>query len=283
MNEKRIGLGLLGILGIWCTAGFALPYVKVLNGQSAEQLLAIRGYFTAFLACVFLGGKVFKADRYTYLIALVVPFASLGLYKGIRAWGVGPTMIVLTATPVVNFFFAQYTGKKIAKESIFGLLLMFAGVTVACWSRVFSLSGFLWSVFATLTSGLTYELFARAKSPSLVRCFWGSLGIGTIGLIGSLIVGTSWKPIVQNTNLLVPLVAFAFIGGFLYWYANLLSFDNLPTVPASILAQGETPAVMMAASLLVGESHTYVQWSGVFLAWIGAAYVVWWLQQDQKT
>jgi len=276
MKNKTL-LGLLGVLGIWLTAGLALPFVNVLNMFTPPQLMVFRGFLTATMAFIGLRGVIGRVDKYTCLIALTLPFATLGLFEGIRHWGAGPTIIIITATPIVNLIIGAFLGRRISLASIFGLALVFVGVSIARWGGHFQWAGFAWTLFGTIMNGILYEFFARAKSAPLQICFWGSIGMGSLGLI--LSVNTSWAPI-ANLNIALLVLGFAFIGGLLYWVANLTAFNNLPTTEASVLAQGETPAVILGASIFLGESLTIWQWFGVAIALYGAWYLSRWLTKQ---
>lgn len=277
MHKKTLR-GLLGVLGIWLTAGLALPFVNVLDNFTPTQLMVFRGFFTAFIAIVLLKGVIGKVDRYTYLIALVLPLATLGLFEGIRAWGAGATIIILTATPIVNIIIGLFIGRKITRASLLGLVLLLFGVGLARWGGNFQWEGMLWSLFATIMNGILYELFARARATSLQKCFYACTGMGLLGLILSF--QTSWAALADDPQSLLLLISFGFVGGFLYWLANLMAFENLPTTEASILAQGETPAVILGASILLGEHLTLIQWIGVAVALFGAWHVSRWLAKQ---
>jgi len=277
MRGSKTFLGLAGVLGIWITAGLALPFINVLNMFTPTQLMAFRGFLTATMALIGLRGIVGKADKHTYLIALTMPLATLGLFQGIREWGAGPTIIIISATPLVNVFIGTFLGRKISSASITGLVLVLGGVIMARWGGHFNVVGFAWTAFATVMNGILYEWFSRAKSGLLQKCFWGSIGMGTLGLIMSL--GASWAPIAEPKAIAL-ILGFAFVGGFLYWISNLIAFKNLPTTEASILAQGETPAVILGAGLLLGEHLTSIQWIGVGIALYGAWYLSRWLSKQ---
>ena len=279
MRRKTL-LGLFGVVGIWLTAGLALPFVNVLKMFTPEQLMVFRGFLTALMAFIGLRGAIGRVDKYTYLIAITLPFATLGLFVGIRHWGAGPTIIIITATPLVNFAVAAFLGRRISQASVIGLVLMLGGVVMARWSGHFEWAGFAWTAFATVMNGILYEWFARAKASHLQKCFWACVGMGTLGLILSAHV--SWSPIVQP-KLIVLIIGFAFVGGFLYWLSNLVAFENLPKAEASVLAQGETPAVIIGASVMLGEHLTLFQWIGVVIALYGACYLVVWLKQSSTT
>lgn len=76
--KSKTFIGLLGVLGIWLTAGLALPFVNVLKAFTPEQLMVFRGFMTAAMAFIGLRGIVGKVDKFTWLIALTLPFATLG-------------------------------------------------------------------------------------------------------------------------------------------------------------------------------------------------------------
>lgn len=276
MHRKTL-LGLFGVLGIWLTAGLALPFVNVLNMFTPPQLMVFRGFLTAAMALIGLRGVIGRADKYTCLIALTLPFATLGLFQGIRHWGAGPTIIIITATPLVNLVIGVFLGRRVSSASIIGLVLVLTGVVMARWGGHFQWAGFAWTLFGTIMNGILYEFFARAKTTSLQKCFWGCIGMGVLGLI--LSANASWMPIAEPKFALLVL-GFAFVGGFLYWIANLLAFENLPTTEASVLAQGETPAVILGASVLLDEHLTSVQWVGVLVALYGAWYLSRWLSKQ---
>lgn len=276
MHRKTL-LGLFGAMGIWLTAGLALPFVNVLNMFTPPQLMVFRGFLTAAMAFIGLRGVIGRADKYTYLIALTLPLATLGLFQGIRHWGAGPTIIIITATPLVNIVIGAFLGRRISSVSIIGLSLILGGVMMARWGGKFQWSGFAWTLFSTIMNGILYEFFARAKATSLQKCFWACLGMGVLGL--ALSANASWTPITEPRVALLVL-GFAFVGGFLYWIANLLAFQNLPTTEASVLAQGETPAVILGATILLGEQLTLIQWVGVAIALYGAWYLSRWLSKQ---
>src|SRR3989338_7782515 len=144
--DRRISLGLFGVLGIWITAGLALPFVNVLTMFTPPQLMVFRGFLTAAMAFIGLRGVIGRVDKYTYLIALTLPFATLGLFEGIRNWGAGPTIIIITATPLVNLVIGAFLGRRISPASIVGLVLVLGGVVMARWGGHFQWVGFAWTL-----------------------------------------------------------------------------------------------------------------------------------------
>ncbi len=277
--ERKTVVGLVAILGIWLTAGIGLPWTTVLkeqNGFTAEQLLLVRGYVTAILVLVMIRRDVLKADKWTLGIGVLTPFASLGLFKGAIEGGVAPTIIVVTATPLLNFAISLLLGKKVHKATVFGLALLLGGIIAARWGAHFNPVGFAWAAFGTVCNALIYECFPRRAHPELLPvCFWGSLGMGTIGLV----LGTQhpWTMVTQSPSLVGWLVLFGFWYGFLYWVSNVVAFDNLNKDDASVLAQGETLTTVVVAGLWLGERLTVGQWCGVVVACFGPALLSRWL------
>ncbi|HYC34456.1 MAG TPA: DMT family transporter, partial [Candidatus Paceibacterota bacterium] len=254
---KNTKLGLLAVLGIWLTAGLALPFVNVLSMFTPAQLMVLRGGVAALIVLLAVRYRPARPDKYAWAIMLVLPFATLGLYQGIRYWGAGPTLIILTTSPVINLLVSVFLGNKISRAAITGLVLMFGGVVLARWGGHFNWTGFAWSVLASVMSGVLYEFLARSKTGSMQKCILAYIGMAMLGFI----VGfkDSWGALADGRLVLV-VVAFAFIGGFLYWIANVVAFKNLRTLEASVLAQGETPAVILGAWLFLGEHLTLFQW-----------------------
>lgn len=268
--NKNHSVGLVAIAGIWLTAGSALPFVNILDMFSPEQLMVVRGFSTALIAFIGLRGAVKRVDNYTYLIALTLPLATLGLFQGIRHLGAGPTIIIVTATPVVQFILSIFLKRHISTAAIIGLILMLSGVTIARWGEILHWQGLAWAVFGTIMNGILYEWFARAKASTLQKCLYSSCGMGVLGLILSF--NDSWAA-VTDPKITTLLIGFALVGGILYWISNLIAFEKLPTNEASILAQGETPAVIIGAWLILGEKTSPIQWIGVFISLYGAWYL----------
>lgn len=284
MHRKSIARGLLGVVGIWITAGLALPFVNVLRSFTPEQLMFIRGLMTAMFAILIVKGRVFPTNRYTILSGLGFAFGCLGLYHGIRELGPSMAIIIITTAPVVNFLIAWIRGRHVSLAAIASLTLMIGGVMFALhpWSSNTTLTvrGVAWSIFGTISGALYYEALSKAKGDRLVRCFWQATIVSLVALFGTLISKPEIIVPDFKTNLL--LLAFALMGGFLYFLANIEAFDNLPTEIASVLAQGETPAVIIMAGVLIGEKLNLSQWLGVGVALFGAGYLSHWISKQQR-
>lgn len=274
MHRNSLVKGLLGIFGVWITSG-ALPMINsgVLKQFSPEQLLAARGVLSAVVVFAVLRGRVFGVGIYTYIMAVLVSGAALGLYKGIRIWGGAPTIMIITATPILNHLIGMFIGRKTRPHEMIGMIMVISGVVVSLFQPglTFNWLGFGWSVFGALMNAVFYEFISLSKAEPFQKTFWGCLAMGTLGLSSSEPANLPSDPAVVGA-----LVAFALVGGFLYWWSNMIAFDkkNLPLQAASILAQGETITVILVSSFVIGEKHlSVIQWAGVAVALLGAVYL----------
>lgn len=268
--QNKTAVGLIGIAGIWITSGLALPFVNILTMFEPEQLMLIRGFVTAILALLFIKSNILRADIYTKLIFIALPLATVGLFYGIRAWGVSSTLIVIAATPIVNIIAGIFQGRKITLTSCFCLILVLCGVILSSKTAHFNIGGLAWSLFGTVMSGIVFELFSKSSSSPMHKCFYGSMGMGTAGLIISIFSQPSWEGL-HDPYILSIVTGFVLIGGFLYWIANIIAFNYLPPTEASILAQGETIAVIIGAYIFLDEVLTLIQWLGVITTILAAS------------
>lgn len=291
MNRKKTLLGLAGIVGIWLTAGIALPFVNILRAFTSEQLMFARGSMTALLALILVRGKIFPVNRHAFLTGLAFAGGCLGLYHGIRELGASLTIVIITAAPVVNFAIAWYKGRPVSRTAIVSLVIILVGITVALqpWSATTRLTtlGIFWSCFGTISGALFFEALVKAQAGRQLSikekfrlCFWQALVVGLVGLAGTLFSHTTtWVP---NRANFTKILCFALIGGFLYFLSYIEAFAHLPIDAASVLAQGETPAVIIGAGFLLGERMSVSQWLGVALALYGTWYLAHWLQKKEK-
>lgn len=270
MQSKNRLLGVIAALGISLTAGLALPMVNVLKQFSTSELMTVRGG----IAALFVGMIFRKRIRWSGwgVITFSVLFASANfcLYNGIRRWGANPTIVIITLTPLVNFVAKWWRGERTNKLAFLSLLALVGGVVVALepWNAPMDALGVAWSLGGTILQGVGFEVLAKTTNHDpRVRGFWFSIVICMVGFTGTLAQGK--LPLIthefsQTTFLL--LLGFGFTGGFLYFLSIVFAFDYLDTEVASVLAMGETPAVILGAGVLLGEKMSFVQWVGVIIA-----------------
>lgn len=279
MQSKNRLFGVIAALGISLTAGLALPMVNVLKEFSTSELMTVRGGIAALFIAMIFRKKVVWSGWSVISFSVLFAFANFCLYNGIRRWGANPTIVIITLTPLVNFAAKWWRGERTNKLAFLSLLALIGGVLVALepWNAPMDALGVMWSIGGVILQGVGFEVLAKTTNHDpRVRGFWFSIVICTVGFTGTLAQGNF--PIVahefsQTTFLL--LLGFGFTGGFLYFLSIVFAFDYLETEVASVLAMGETPAVILGAGVLLGEKMSFVQWGGVIIALAATATLSW--------
>lgn len=269
MQSKNRLLGVIAAFGISLTAGLALPMVNVLKQFSTAELMMIRGGITAFFIALVFRKRITWADWRVLTFSVMFAVANLCLYNGIRAWGANPTIVIITLTPIVNFVAKWWRGEKASRTALICLLVIITGVLVALepWHVPIDAWGAFWSLSGAVLAGLGFEVLAKTKDlDPYARGFWLSIVIGSLGLAVALTKGFPMMSHEISLNTCLLLTGFGLTGGLLYFLANIFAFDYLDTEVASVLAMGETPAVILGAGILLGEKMSIVQWGGVFIA-----------------
>jgi drug/metabolite transporter (DMT)-like permease len=263
-------VGVLAALGISVTAAIALPLVNVFKSMEPSELMVVRGGVTAVLIALVLTKHIGKPSKRILTFSLLFSLATLALYAGIRAWGASPTLVVLTATPVVNIAAKVVRGQSVDRRVYACLTGLLLGVMIALnpWQVDFDLWGFSLSVAGLLLAGVGFEVLAGQKGVDPYnKSFWLALVTVIVGLVTTLANGH--LPFVQEVWGLphvLALIGFGVTGGFAYYLANIVAFEKLRTEVASTLAMAETPAVIVGAWLMLGETLTLIQWIGVAVA-----------------
>lgn len=279
MQTKNRLFGVIAALGISLTAGLALPMVNVLKEFSTSELMTVRGGIAALFIAMIFRKKVVWSGWGVISFSVLFAFANFCLYNGIRRWGANPTIVIITLTPLVNFAAKWWRGERTNKLAFLSLLALIGGVLVALepWNAPMDALGVMWSIGGVILQGVGFEVLAKTTNHDpRVRGFWFSIVICTVGFTGTLAQDNF--PIVahefsQTTFLL--LLGFGFTGGFLYFLSIVFAFDYLETEVASVLAMGETPAVILGAGVLLGEKMSFVQWGGVIIALAATATLSW--------
>lgn len=275
MKNKETFLGVLVALGISVTAAIALPLVNVFRSVEPSELMVVRGGVTAVLCGVVFTKRVSMPSMRMLVFSLLFSFATLALYAGIRAWGASPTLVVGTMTPVVNI-----TAKLLRGQSVDGRvyvclagLLLGVMITLNPWQGTFDPLGFTWSVVGTLFAGLSFEVLTGRKGvDSYNKTFWVAIVTAVVGFGVTFSHGhLPFTEEVWNPLRLLGLLLFGAVGGFAYYLATIVAFEKLKTEVASTLAMAETPAVIVGAYFLLGETLTFTQWGGVLLAFVAVA------------
>lgn len=279
-----VTIGILAAIGIAVSNAIALPLVKVFTLTTGE-LMMIRGGMSTILLALLFPKRISMVTRNVFLFSALFASANFCLYQGIRAWDTNPVIVILTATPVVNIVAKRWRGEQVDARVIGSLTTLLLGVLIALnpWQTAFNLSGCLWSVTATLLVGVGFEILGTSKKiDPYHKSFWIAALMIIIGFMTTIssehapFATTAW-----NTYTIIALALYGVIGGFLYILANVIAFEKLKTEVASVLAMLETPAVIIGARIILGETQAPMQWMGVLIA-LGAAAVLCVLEAQSK-
>lgn len=277
MKSAGATSGVIAALGISVTAAIALPLVNVFKTMQPSELMVVRGGVSAAIIAVALLSRISRPSWQMLKFSVLFASATLALYGGIRAWGVSPTLVVLSTTPVVNIAAKLWRKQTVSRRVYACLGGLIIGVVIALnpWQENFRLLGFVYSVAATILAGIGFEALAGAKGVDPYnKSFWLAVVTAILGFLTTLVSGRipfateSW-----NATHVFALIGFGVTGGFLYYLANIVAFEKLKTEVASTLAMAETPAVIVGAWLMLDERMTLAQWMGVAIA-LGATGVL---------
>lgn len=169
MKTNETTIGVLAALGISLTAAIALPLVNVFKSMEPSELMVVRGGVTAILIGLVLAKHIGKPSKRIIIFSVLFSLATLALYAGIRAWGASPTLVVLTATPVVNIAAKVMRGQSVNGRVYVCLAWLLLGVVIALnpWQADFDLWGFFLSVAGLLLAGVGFEVLAGQKGIDL--------------------------------------------------------------------------------------------------------------------
>lgn len=284
MKKNHRILGVLAALGISLTAAVGFPLVNVLDEFSTAELMIARGSVTAIFFALIFRNRITVPSRDTLFFSILFGLANLSLYQAIRTWGANPTIVILTLTPIVNFGFKSYRGDRIDTTAAVSLVFMLLGVVITLqpWNTAPNFWGYFWSLSGVVLAGTGFEVLSKTgKLDPFNRTLWLGVVIGVVGLSVHMVQGEiPFKEHAITQVLLVNLIGFGMVAGFLYLLSIVLTFDYLETEVASVLAMAETPAVIIGAQLLLGETMGMIEWGGVILALVAATALA--LSQIQK-
>jgi len=262
--------GVVAALMISVTAAIALPLVNVFETMKIGELMVVRGGVSAVLIAIFLFSHLSRPSWRILLFSSMFSLATLFLYYGIRAWGPGPSLVVITLTPIVNILAKFLRGKTVERRVYFSMTGLLLGVMIALnpWQANFDRTGLTLSVIAMLLAGVAMEVLAGKKGVDAYnKSFWIAVITTFIGCLASAVMGQ--MPFVEVEWTLwhtLILLGFGVIGGFCYYLANVVAVEELETEVASTIAMAETPAVIVSSWLMLGDTLTWIQWGGVLIA-----------------
>ena len=255
--------GLTGIVGIWLTMAM-MPLAELLP-LTAWQLLIVRGAPGAAVFGVVIllqKGSIELPDLNLILTAVALMLACVGLFNAILAWGTNLSAVMLDMAVLVNFCFAVWHKKLVARASVVLFITAIIGSYLALrgWDVPnLNIAGLLWSLLALVANGLVIEFGAKTKQDSKVRVFWMSAALVAAGLL------VSWgAPLhLSEPRLLAIAVLFGVTTGLLNFLCGFRAFSNLPAVAIGVLVLGVTPSILLSSWLILGKTLGADQLAGI--------------------
>ncbi len=273
MKTQNPTVGLLAVIAVWLVSAISLTWVKNLEGFSAAEIIFWRGLTTMIMAFLCYRAEVGIADKYMPGYTIGFAFAALGAYKSIKYWGVNPTVIILAMTPTINFALSLLMGHKIPRFAFLGFIVMTLGISLSLrpeqWHSGVNGKGLLWALIATLGCGIGNECLGHTKDTTRNQIFWMGLVMAAVSFLDLCVDSKSLPRFHISGDNALKIFLFAFSVGWVYLQMYILSFKHLHRITASVILQGETLVVVVAATLFAGEKMLVLQWAGVAVVLIG--------------
>lgn len=236
----------------------------------ALQLAGIRQFIGGFLyVCFFLYKKTPWPKGKQWKAIIILSILNFALSNGLSTWGVkyissGLGAIIGAIFPLWIVFITVFRGGKIARLSVLGLVVSFAGVCVIFYDHLadFIKPDFRFGIFLSLFSTLTWAygtLYTRKKASSFNPYF--SLGLQM--LISSILLlcitsatGTAVSITVIPANSWWAIGYLTVIGSVLTFIAFIYMLQKLPAEISSIYAYINPIVAVLLGAMIFGEPLT---------------------------
>jgi hypothetical protein len=278
-------IGLCAVVVVWLSAGISIPLVRKHADFRPEVLLLVRSGLV--LVALFFMGKINMKGSNRYVIAAgpAMAIASITFFQAVNVWGPNPVIIVITLTPLVNFAIGLGKNTRICPITLVCLVFVLVGECLALdiTKQELNLTGLGLSVASTLATGLGLEFWGASKTESSQKMLWYSLSLFIFAIASLSVMPGKVEFIPQGVSLKTALFVFAIIGtfsGVVYVGAAGIALGRLPTTSASILLQGETPAVMLGSSFILGQEVFFHQGLGVGIMLVGISILMVWMARN---
>jgi hypothetical protein len=288
----------LGILMICLGQGLGSPIVKEVQGKvSAAQLMIVRGGLTVALAgvaMVLAQTGLSLPNQWVFYCAVSFALANFFLYKAFQAWRIAPTIIMIGATPVVNFLIDLALHRQVSVPAIGSLSVLLAGTALALKPEKRKEFNRYWILFSTsgvACNGLFYEFLHKAQSldqnldfvhvlsQALPICFWQAVAVTWLGFLFSAVSRDFWSPIFDDRRLQGKLLWFASLVGAFYFLGNIITFKYFSLEWGSVFAQLEVLGVIIIVRIIRGteEALTARQVTGTIIGVGGPIIIKWFI------
>lgn len=268
---NAIGLPILALCWVsffWGTTWLASK--EGVKHMPALQLAGIRQFIGGFLyVCFFLYKKTPWPKGKQWKAILILSILNFVLSNGLSTWGVkyissGLGAIIGAIFPLWIVLITIFRGERIARLSVLGLVVSFAGVCVIFYDYLadFIKPDFRFGIFLSLFSTITWAygtLYTRKKAASFNPYF--SLGLQMVisstillAITGATGTGVSITAIPANSWWAIGYLTI--IGSVLTFIAFIYALQNLPAHISSVYAYINPIVAVLLGALIFGEPLT---------------------------
>jgi drug/metabolite transporter (DMT)-like permease len=268
---NAIGLPILALCWVsffWGTTWLASK--EGVKHMPALQLAGIRQFIGGFLyVCFFIYKKTPWPKGKQWKAILILSILNFVLSNGLSTWGVkyissGLGAIIGAIFPLWIVLITVFRGERIARLSVLGLVVSFAGVCVIFYDHLadFIKPDFRFGIFLSLFSTITWAygtLYTRKKA----ACFnpYFSLGLQMVisstillAITGATGTGVSITAIPANSWWAIGYLTI--IGSVLTFIAFIYALQNLPAHISSVYAYINPIVAVLLGALIFGEPLT---------------------------
>ncbi len=268
---NSIGLPILALCWVsffWGTTWLASK--EGVKHMPALQLAGIRQFIGGFLyVCFFLYKKTPWPKGKQWKAIIILSILNFVLSNGLSTWGVkyissGLGAIIGAIFPLWIVLITVSRGEKIARLSVLGLVVSFAGVCVIFYDHLadFIKPDFRFGIFLSLFSTITWAygtLYTRKKAASFNPYF--SLGLQMV--ISSILLlaitgvtGTSVSITAIPANSWWAIGYLTIMGSILTFIAFIYMIQKLPAEISSIYAYINPIVAILLGTIIFGEPLT---------------------------
>jgi drug/metabolite transporter (DMT)-like permease len=268
---NAIGLPILALCWVSFFGGTTwLASKEGVKHMPALQLAGIRQFIGGFLyVCFFLYKKTPWPKGKQWKAILILSILNFVLSNGLSTWGVkyissGLGAIIGAIFPLWIVLITIFRGERIARLSVLGLVVSFAGVCVIFYDYLadFIKPDFRFGIFLSLFSTITWAygtLYTRKKAASFNPYF--SLGLQMVisstillAITGATGTGVSITAIPANSWWAIGYLTI--IGSVLTFIAFIYALQNLPAHISSVYAYINPIVAVLLGALIFGEPLT---------------------------
>lgn len=268
---NTIGLPILALCWVsffWGTTWMASK--EGVKHMPALQLAAIRQFIGGGIyLCFFMFKKTPWPKGKQWKSILILSVLNFVLSNGLSTWGVkyissGLGAIIGALVPLWVVIISLFSGERLARLAIFGLIVSFGGVCVIFYDHLsdFLLPDFRFGIFISIISTLTWafgSLYTKKKAASFNPYFSLGLQMFLSSILLFAFTGATGTSVSLDSIPMISWLSIAylvFFGSVLTFIAFIYALQHLPAAINSIYAYINPIIAVILGSFIFGEPLT---------------------------